>query len=189
MKSKKKVIVLGGGVIGVEFASIWRSFGAKVHIVEALPHLIPNEDEALSKGLERAFRKRGIEFTNHVMDGKPDELREMITTPSASMPTNSKPMAVSSFRAVWRCTSSMPSTITPAAMAAPRKGEKSNSTAAAMPGTTPCTKASPKKLMPRSTSQVPTTDAITPATMPPIRARCWKPSANGSNSQSITGPG
>ncbi len=57
------VVVLGGGVIGVEFASIWRSFGAKVHIVEALPHLIPNEDEALSKGLERAFRKRGIEFT------------------------------------------------------------------------------------------------------------------------------
>lgn len=57
------VVVLGGGVIGVEFASIWRSFGAKVHIVEALPHLVPHEDEDLSKGLERAFRKRGIEFT------------------------------------------------------------------------------------------------------------------------------
>lgn len=57
-----KVIVLGGGVIGVEFASIWRSFGAEVTIVEGLPHLVPNEDEALSKGLERAFRKRGIDF-------------------------------------------------------------------------------------------------------------------------------
>jgi len=57
-----KVIVLGGGVIGVEFASIWRSFGADVTIVEGLPHLVPNEDEALSKGLERAFRKRGIDF-------------------------------------------------------------------------------------------------------------------------------
>ncbi|MFM5905879.1 MAG: FAD-dependent oxidoreductase, partial [Micrococcales bacterium] len=57
-----KVIVLGGGVIGVEFASIWRSFGTEVTIVEGLPHLVPNEDEAVSKGLERAFRKRGIDF-------------------------------------------------------------------------------------------------------------------------------
>ncbi|MDR7303064.1 dihydrolipoyl dehydrogenase [Haloactinomyces albus] len=55
-----KVVVLGGGVIGVEFASVWRSFGAEVTIVEALPHLVPNEDEYLSKQLERAFRKRGI---------------------------------------------------------------------------------------------------------------------------------
>ncbi|GAA3021712.1 dihydrolipoyl dehydrogenase [Microbacterium dextranolyticum] len=55
-----RVIVLGGGVIGVEFASVWRSFGAEVTIVEALDHLVPNEDVALSKGLERAFRKRGI---------------------------------------------------------------------------------------------------------------------------------
>lgn len=59
----KSAIVLGGGVIGVEFASVWKSFGAEVEIIEALPHLAPNEDEALSKGLERAFRKRGIGFT------------------------------------------------------------------------------------------------------------------------------
>lgn len=59
----RSVIVLGGGVIGVEFASVWRSFGAEVTIVEALPHLVPNEDEACSKALERAFRKRGIAFT------------------------------------------------------------------------------------------------------------------------------
>ncbi len=58
----KKAIVLGGGVIGVEFASIWRSFGTEVTIVEGLPNLVPNEDIALSKGLERAFRKRGIDF-------------------------------------------------------------------------------------------------------------------------------
>jgi len=57
-----KVLVLGGGVIGVEFASIWRSFGSEVTIIEGLPHLVPNEDEALAKGLERAFRKRGIDF-------------------------------------------------------------------------------------------------------------------------------
>lgn len=59
----KKVAVLGGGVIGVEFASVWKSFGADVSIVEALPHLVPNEEESVSKQFERAFRKRGIEFT------------------------------------------------------------------------------------------------------------------------------
>ncbi|WP_432479259.1 dihydrolipoyl dehydrogenase [Nocardioides sp. GXQ0305] len=56
------VVVLGGGVIGCEFASVWRSFGAEVTIVEALPRLVPAEDEACSKALERAFRKRGIAF-------------------------------------------------------------------------------------------------------------------------------
>lgn len=55
-------IVLGGGVIGCEFASAWTSFGAKVTIVEALPHLVPLEDEANSKQLERAFRRRKIDF-------------------------------------------------------------------------------------------------------------------------------
>ncbi|WP_257237564.1 dihydrolipoyl dehydrogenase [Rhodococcus qingshengii] len=52
--------VLGGGVIGVEFASLWRSFGAQVTIVEALPRLIAAEDPWSSKQLERAYRKRGI---------------------------------------------------------------------------------------------------------------------------------
>lgn len=56
-------IVLGGGVIGVEFASVWRSFGTDVTIVEALPRLVPAEDEAASKAVERAFRKRGVGFT------------------------------------------------------------------------------------------------------------------------------
>ena len=54
------VVVLGGGVIGCEFASVWRSFGAEVTIVEALPRLVPGEDEDSSKQLERAFRKRKI---------------------------------------------------------------------------------------------------------------------------------
>ena len=54
------VIVLGGGVIGCEFASVFRSFGAEVTIVEALPRLVASEDEAVSKALDRAFRKRGI---------------------------------------------------------------------------------------------------------------------------------
>jgi dihydrolipoamide dehydrogenase len=56
------VVVLGGGVIGCEFASVWKSFGADVTIVEALPHLVPLEDEQSSKMLERAFRKRKIAF-------------------------------------------------------------------------------------------------------------------------------
>ena len=56
----QRVVILGGGVIGVEFASVWRSFGVDVTIVEALDHLVPNEDLALSRGLERAFRRRGI---------------------------------------------------------------------------------------------------------------------------------
>jgi dihydrolipoamide dehydrogenase len=58
----ESAIVLGGGVIGCEFASAWTSFGTKVTIVEALPHLVPLEDEASSKQLERAFRRRGIGF-------------------------------------------------------------------------------------------------------------------------------
>jgi len=57
------VAVLGGGVIGVEFASVWRSWGSEVTIIEALPHLVPNEDESVSKQFERAYRKRGIKFT------------------------------------------------------------------------------------------------------------------------------
>ena len=56
------VIVLGGGVIGCEFASVWKSFGADVTIIEALPRLVAVEDEASSKALERAFRKRKIDF-------------------------------------------------------------------------------------------------------------------------------
>ena len=56
------VIVLGGGVIGCEFASVWKSFGAEVTIIEGLPHLVALEDESSSKLLERAFRKRGINF-------------------------------------------------------------------------------------------------------------------------------
>lgn len=59
----KKVLVLGGGVIGVEFSSIWKSWGTDVQIIEALPHLVPGEDESISKQFERAFRKRGINFS------------------------------------------------------------------------------------------------------------------------------
>ena len=69
-------IVLGGGVIGCEFASAWKSFGVDVTIVEALPRLLPPEDEQSSKALERAFRKRGIAFKT----GKPYEKVERTDT-------------------------------------------------------------------------------------------------------------
>ncbi|RZQ59428.1 dihydrolipoyl dehydrogenase [Amycolatopsis suaedae] len=62
----KKAVVLGGGVIGVEFASVWASFGTEVTIVEALPRLVPAEDEFASKQLERAFRRRKIAFKTGV---------------------------------------------------------------------------------------------------------------------------
>ena len=61
-----RVVVLGGGVIGVEFASVFRSFGSEVTIVEALPRLVAAEDEAISTQLQRAFRKRGIAFRTGV---------------------------------------------------------------------------------------------------------------------------
>ncbi len=62
----EKAIVLGGGVIGVEFASTWASFGTEVTIIEALPTLVPLEDPWASKLLERAFRKRKINFKTGV---------------------------------------------------------------------------------------------------------------------------
>jgi dihydrolipoamide dehydrogenase len=61
-----RVVILGGGVIGVEFASVFKSFGAEVTVVEALPRLVPNEDEFASKLLERAFRRRKIAFKTGV---------------------------------------------------------------------------------------------------------------------------
>lgn len=62
-----RAIILGGGVIGVEFASVWASFGSEVTIIEGLDHLAPNEDEAISKNLERQFRKRKIDFHTKTM--------------------------------------------------------------------------------------------------------------------------
>ncbi|WP_338136213.1 dihydrolipoyl dehydrogenase [Pseudoclavibacter albus] len=58
----KRALVLGGGVIGLEFASMWRSFGAEVTIIEGLDHLAPAEEPSVSKQLERAYKKRGIDF-------------------------------------------------------------------------------------------------------------------------------
>ncbi|MBB3051975.1 dihydrolipoamide dehydrogenase [Prauserella isguenensis] len=80
----KKAIVLGGGVIGVEFASVWASFGTDVTIVEALPRLVPNEDEFASKQLERALRRRKIGYKTGVKftEAKQDESGVTVTLES-----------------------------------------------------------------------------------------------------------
>ncbi|WP_026819614.1 dihydrolipoyl dehydrogenase [Arthrobacter castelli] len=75
----KSVVVLGGGVIGCEFASVWKSFGADVTIVEALPSLVPNEDATIIKNLERSFRKRGINFSTGVRFDSVDQRSDGIT--------------------------------------------------------------------------------------------------------------
>ncbi len=66
----KSIVIVGAGAVGVEFASIYRSFDSEVTIIEMLPRLVPVEDEEVSKELARVFRKRGINFhTNAKVDG------------------------------------------------------------------------------------------------------------------------
>ncbi len=60
-KFPKSLIVIGSGAVGVEFASVFKSFGAEVTILEALPRIVPVEDEEVSKELTRAYKKRGID--------------------------------------------------------------------------------------------------------------------------------
>ena len=74
-----RVVVLGGGVIGVEFASVFKSFGSEVTIVEALPRLVAAEDEAISKQLERAFRKRKIAFKTGVRFAGAEQQGDVVT--------------------------------------------------------------------------------------------------------------
>jgi dihydrolipoamide dehydrogenase len=64
------VVIVGAGAVGVEFASIFRSFGAKVTLLEALPGLVPLEDEEISRELQRVFNKKGIEaYTKAKLEG------------------------------------------------------------------------------------------------------------------------
>ncbi len=55
-----RVVIVGGGATGCEFAYVWRTYGAEVTIVELMPRLVPNEDEEISAQLERSFRRQGI---------------------------------------------------------------------------------------------------------------------------------
>ena len=80
-------IILGGGVIGVEFASAWASMGSRVTIIEGLPRLVPNEDEAVSKQLERAFRKRKIAFKTNTMFDSVERTASGVTVRTADSAT------------------------------------------------------------------------------------------------------
>jgi dihydrolipoamide dehydrogenase len=75
----EKVVIIGGSVIGVEFASVWKSFGADVTIIEGLPTLIPLEDPSLAKQLERAFRKRKINFKTGVKFSSVEQTESGVT--------------------------------------------------------------------------------------------------------------
>lgn len=97
----KSAIILGGGVIGVEFASAWKSFGSDVTVIEGLKHLVPVEDENSSKLLERAFRKRGIKFNLGTFFQKPSTPRTASRSPSPTA-RSSRPRSSSSPSAAAR---------------------------------------------------------------------------------------
>jgi len=71
----KSLIIVGAGAVGVEFASIYRSFDTEVTIIEMLPRLVPVEDEEVSKELARVFRKRGIDFHTSAKVDKVDKTK------------------------------------------------------------------------------------------------------------------
>jgi dihydrolipoamide dehydrogenase len=74
----KSLIVVGAGAVGVEFASIYRSFDCEVTILEMLPRLVPVEDEDISKELARVYRKRGINFHTNAKVEKVDETKSSV---------------------------------------------------------------------------------------------------------------
>jgi len=84
----KSLIVVGAGAVGVEFASIYRSFDTEVTILEMLPRLVPVEDEEISKELARCFRKRGI---NYQVGCKVDKVEKTKTGVAVSITVDGKP--------------------------------------------------------------------------------------------------
>ena len=72
----KSLIVIGSGAVGVEFASIFRSFGAEVSVIEMLPRVVPVEDEDVSKELARVYKKRGIDVHVGVKDTKIEKTKD-----------------------------------------------------------------------------------------------------------------
>jgi dihydrolipoamide dehydrogenase len=75
----KSLIVVGAGAVGVEFASIYKSFGAEVTVLEMLPRLVPLEDEEISKELARVFKKRGIHFEVSAKVDKVDKTKDGVS--------------------------------------------------------------------------------------------------------------
>ena len=74
----KSLVIIGAGAVGVEFASIYKSFDADVTIIEMLPRLVPVEDEEVSKELARVYRKRGINFHTNARVEKVEKVKEGI---------------------------------------------------------------------------------------------------------------
>ena len=72
----KSLLIIGAGAVGVEFASIFRSFGTEVTLVEYLPRLVPLEDEEISKELARTFKKRGIDINTGAKVEKIEKTQE-----------------------------------------------------------------------------------------------------------------
>jgi dihydrolipoamide dehydrogenase len=77
----KSLVVVGAGAVGVEFASIFRTFGTEVTLLEMLPRIVPLEDEEISKELDRAFRKKGIQiFTEAAVESVKKDARGATVT-------------------------------------------------------------------------------------------------------------
>src|SRR5580704_18123054 len=85
----KSLVVIGSGAVGVEFASIFKSFGAEVTILEMLPRVVPVEDEEISKELLRLFKKRGIDVNLSVKDTKIEKNKEGVLV--SFIDSNGKP--------------------------------------------------------------------------------------------------
>jgi dihydrolipoamide dehydrogenase len=62
-ETPRSLIIIGGGVIGVEFAYMWVNYGVDVTIVEMMPHLLPNEEPEVSDVLEKAYKKMGVKLS------------------------------------------------------------------------------------------------------------------------------
>lgn len=108
---------------------------------------------------------------------------ETMITPSASIPTKSSPIAVSYDNPPRRRSACTPNTMTPALTAAPRTAGTPVSVATATPGSMPCASDSPRKAIPRTSTQVPTTAHSTAAVAPAASARSMKSTEKGSVSQ------
>src|SRR6202008_3268841 len=77
----KSLLIIGAGAVGVEFGSIFRSFGSEISILESLPRLVPVEDEDISKELARSFRKRGIESATGAKVESVEETKDGVKVP------------------------------------------------------------------------------------------------------------
>ncbi|MEO7133710.1 MAG: dihydrolipoyl dehydrogenase [Vicinamibacterales bacterium] len=87
----KSIAIMGSGAVGVEFASIFKSYGSEVTVIELLPRLVPGEDEAVSSELERSFKKRGIKVMtgSKVTSAKPSARGVEIEVQAADASTGS----------------------------------------------------------------------------------------------------